>query len=87
MMITKKKHLNFPYEYPLLKLALIPLVTTTTFKKVLSLIKYITTNLHNQILDELLNDIVITYFADDLFESVPTDDILHQFHNIKSHRG
>jgi len=34
-----------------------------------------------------LNDIVITYFEDDLFENLSTNDILHCFQNMRSRRG
>jgi len=49
--------------------------------------KIIKTNLHNRILDEFLNDTVITYFKDDLFEKVSNDDIMYRFQNMKVRRG
>ena len=45
------------------------------------------TNLRNRISYEFMNDTVITYFEDDLFESVSTDNNLHRFQNMRSHRG
>ena len=72
--------------YLLLKLTLILPVSTTTVERVFSSMKYIKTNLRNRIADEFLNDTVITYFEDDLLESISTDDILHHFQNMRSHR-
>ena len=62
-------------------------VSTATVERVFSSMKYIKNNLRNRISDEFLNDTVITYFEDDLFESVSNDDILHRFQNMKSRRG
>ena len=45
--------------------------------------KIIKPNLRNRISDEFLNDTVITYFEDDLFETVSNDDIVYQFQNMK----
>jgi len=86
-MIKKKKHLSFPHVYLLLKLALILPVSTATVERVFSSMKYIKTNLRNRISYEFLNDTVITYFEDDLFKSISTDDILHRFQNMRSRRG
>ena len=49
--------------------------------------KIIKINLRNRISDEHLNDTVITYFKDDLFEIVSNDDIMHRFQNMKVCRG
>ena len=49
--------------------------------------KIIKTSLRNKILDEFLNDIVITYFEDDLFKSVSNDDIMYRFQDMKARRG
>jgi len=43
--------------------------------------KIIKPNLRNRISDEFLNDTVITYFEDDLFETVSNDDIMYHFQN------
>jgi len=42
--------------------------------------------LRNRISDEFLNDTVITYFEDDLFETVSNDDIMYRFQNMKVRR-
>ena len=43
-------------------------------------------NLRNRISDELLNDTVITYFDNDIFETVSNDDIMYRFQNMKVRR-
>ena len=49
--------------------------------------KNIKTNLRNRISDEFLNDTVITYFENDLFESVSNDNIMYHFKDMKARRG
>jgi len=48
--------------------------------------KIIKTNLRDRISDEFLNDAVVTYFEDDLFERVSNEDMYH-FQGIKACRG
>jgi len=47
----------------------------------------IKTNLRNRISNEFLNDIVITYLQDDIFESASNDDIMYHFREMKTYRG
>jgi len=49
----------------------------------MSMMKIVNTNLRNRTLDEFLNDTVITYFEDDLFETVSNDDSIYRFQNMK----
>jgi len=86
-LLQMKKHMSFPHLYLLLKLALILPVSTSTVERVFSAMKIIKTSLRNRISDEFLNDTVITYFEDDLFESVSNDDIMYRFQDMKARRG
>ena len=86
-LLQMKKYLSFPRLYLLVKLALILSVSTSTVERVFSAMKIIKTNLRNRISDEFLNDTAITYFEDDLFETVSNDDIMYRFQNMKVRRG
>ena len=50
----------------------------------MSMMKIINTNLRNGTSDEFLNDTVITYFEDDLFEIVSNYDSICRFQNMKT---
>ena len=78
-LLQTKMHMSFPHLYLLLKLALILPVFTSTVERVFSTMKIIKISLHNRISYEFLNDTVIAYFEDDLFESVSNDDIMYRF--------
>jgi len=49
--------------------------------------KIIKTSLRNRIPDEFLNDTIITYFEEDLFESVSNDNIMCRFQDMKADQG
>ena len=87
ILFQTKKHLNFPRLYLLVKLVLILPVSPSSVERVFSTMKIINTNLHSRISNEFLNDIVITYFEDDLFDSVSHDDIMYCFQDVKARRG
>ena len=85
---TQTQTSNFDANTNLLvTLALLLLVSTSTIERVFSAMKIINTNLRNRISDEFLNDTIITYFEDDLFETVSNDDIMYRFQNMKVRRG
>ena len=82
-LLQTKKYLSFPHLYLLVKLALLLPVSTSTIERVFSVMKIIKTNLRNRTSDGFLNDTFITYFEDDLFETVSNDDIIYCFQNMK----
>jgi len=78
-LLQTKKNMSFPYLYLLVKLALFLPFSTATVERVFSATKIIKTSLHTRISNEFLNNIVITYFEEDLFKSVSSDDIIYRF--------
>lgn len=69
-----------------MKLALLLPVSTSTVEGVFSAMKIIKTNLRNRISYGFLNNTIITYFKDDIFETVSNDDIMYRFQNMKDRR-
>jgi len=63
-----KKHMIFPHLYLLVKLALLLSISTSTIERVFSAMKIIKISLRNRISDEFLNNTIINYFEDDIFE-------------------
>ncbi|XP_009590189.2 uncharacterized protein [Nicotiana tomentosiformis] len=70
----------------LVKLSLILHVVTVTVEIVFSPMKYIKNDLRSSIDDEFLNDCLICYIEDEVFESVPNDAIIDCFQNKSSRR-
>nr|XP_016495141.1 PREDICTED: uncharacterized protein LOC107814271 [Nicotiana tabacum] len=72
--------------YLLVKLSLILPVATATVKRAFSSIKFIKNDLRSRVGDDFLNDCLVCYIEDGVFESVPNDAIIDRFQNMTSHR-
>nr|XP_009605390.1 uncharacterized protein LOC104099958 [Nicotiana tomentosiformis] len=66
----------------LVKLSLILYVATATVERAFSLMKYIKNDLRSKIGDGFLNDCLVCYIEDEVFESVPNDAIIDRFQNM-----
>jgi hypothetical protein len=65
-------------------LALILPVATATVERAFSAMKFIKTDLSNKMGDEWLNHRMVCYIERDVFASIPDDDILQHFQELKS---
>ncbi|XP_070034258.1 uncharacterized protein [Nicotiana tomentosiformis] len=70
----------------LVKLSLILHVATATVERAFSSMKYIKNDLRSRIGDEFLNDCLVCYIEDEVFESVPNDAIIDCFQNMITRR-
>nr|XP_016487449.1 PREDICTED: uncharacterized protein LOC107807553 [Nicotiana tabacum] len=70
----------------LVKLSLILPVATATVERAFSSMKYIKNYLRSRIGDEFLNDCLVCYIEDKVFESVPNDAIIDHFQNMTTRR-
>lgn len=70
----------------LVKLSLILPVATATVERAFSSMKYIKNDLRSRIGDEFLNDCLVCYIEDEVFESVPNDAIIDRVQNMTTHR-
>ncbi|XP_070046397.1 uncharacterized protein [Nicotiana tomentosiformis] len=68
------------------KLSLILPVATAIVERAFSSMKYIKNDLRSRIGDEFLNDCLVCYIEDEVFESVPNDAIIYRFQNMTTRR-
>jgi hypothetical protein len=86
-LVETKNHFVFPQVFLLLKLALILPVATATVERSFSAMKYIKSDLRNRMGSEFLNDILVSYIENDVFENVTNDNIIQRFQHMKTRRG
>ena len=67
-----------------MKFSLILLVTTTTVERDFSTMKFIKNRLSNQMVDQWMNDCLVTYIKTDVFDSIDNEVIMKRFQNIKT---
>ncbi|GAV90762.1 LOW QUALITY PROTEIN: Dimer_Tnp_hAT domain-containing protein/DUF4371 domain-containing protein, partial [Cephalotus follicularis] len=85
-MKEKNKDKLYPLVYMLLKLALILLVSTYTVEKAFSAMPVIKNRLRNQMGDQWMNDISVTYIEKDIFNVIDNEAIIQWFQNMKTRR-
>ncbi|XP_060182183.1 uncharacterized protein LOC132611833 [Lycium barbarum] len=86
-LVETNLHKTWRLVYLLVKLSLIFLVATATVERAFSSMKYFKNDLRSRIGDEFLNDCLVCYIEDEVFESVPNDAIIDRFQNMTSRRG
>ncbi|XP_009610284.2 uncharacterized protein [Nicotiana tomentosiformis] len=79
-------HKTWGLIYLLVKLSLILPVATATVERAFSSMKFIKNDLRSRIGDDFLNDCLVCYIEDGVFESVPNDAIIDRFQNMTSRR-
>ncbi|XP_009801943.2 uncharacterized protein [Nicotiana sylvestris] len=70
----------------LVKLSLILHVATAMVEKTFFSMKYIKNDLRSRIGDEFLNDCLVCYIEDEVFETVPNDAIIDRFQSMTTRR-
>ncbi|XP_016558979.2 uncharacterized protein LOC107858720 [Capsicum annuum] len=68
--------------YLLVKLSLILLIATAIEERAFSSMMFIKNDLRNRIGDDFLNDCLICYIEDEVFNGVPNDAIIDRFQNM-----
>ncbi|XP_075097963.1 uncharacterized protein LOC142175277 [Nicotiana tabacum] len=79
-------HKTWGLVYLLMKLSLILPVATATVERDFSSMNFIKNDLRSRIGDDFLNDCLVCYIEDGVFESVPNDAIIDHFQNMTSRR-
>ncbi|XP_019256474.1 PREDICTED: zinc finger MYM-type protein 1-like [Nicotiana attenuata] len=85
-MVKTNLHMTWRLVYLLVKLSLILPVATATVERAFSSMKYVKSDLRSRIGNEFLNDCLVCYIEDEVFESVPNDMIIDHFQNMTSRR-
>ncbi|XP_010695398.1 uncharacterized protein LOC104908045 [Beta vulgaris subsp. vulgaris] len=78
-LVETGKHVVYPMVYFLLKLALILPVATTSVERAFSSMNYVKNKLRNRMGDQWMNDCLVTFIEDEMFDSVTNEDIMQYF--------
>ena len=81
------KYRVFPMVYRLVELALLLSVTRTFVERVFSAMKVVKTDLRNKMRGEWLNDSLVVYIENEIFDSIDNELILNRFQNMDSRRN
>ena len=81
------KYRVFPMVYRLVELTLLLLVATTSVEIVFSVMKAVKTDLRNRMRGEWLNDSLVVYIENKIFDSIDNELILNRFQNMDSRRN
>ncbi|XP_047256032.1 SCAN domain-containing protein 3-like [Capsicum annuum] len=85
-LVKTNLHKTWTLVYLLVKLSLTLPVATATVKRAFSSMKYIKNDLRSRIDDEFLNDCLVCYIEDEVFETVHNETIIDRFQNMTSRR-
>ncbi|XP_075077349.1 uncharacterized protein LOC142164077 [Nicotiana tabacum] len=86
IMVKTNIHKTWGLIYLPVKLSLILPVATATVERAFSSMEFIKNYLLSRIGDDFLNDCLVCYIEDEVFESVPNDAIIDRFQNMTSRR-
>ena len=81
------KYRVFPMVYRLVELTLLLPVATTSVERVFSAMKFVKTDLRNRMRGEWLNDSLVVYIENEIFDSIDNELILNRFQNMDSRRN
>ena len=85
-MVESKKRIIFLKVYPLLKLALILPLATSSVKRAFSTMKLIKTSTRNKMGDRFLSDYLVSYIDKVILEGISNDTIMQIFQGIRTRR-
>ncbi|KAM3343687.1 hypothetical protein P3S68_025777 [Capsicum galapagoense] len=85
-LVETNMHKTWGLVYLLVKLNLILPVATATVERAFSSMKFIKNYLPSRIGDDFLNDCLVCYIKDEVFDSVPNDAIIDHFQNMTTRR-
>ena len=77
----------FPMVYRLVESTLLLHVATEYVERVFSAMKYVKTDLRKRMGDEWLNDSLVVYIENEIFDSIDNELILNRFQNMDSRRN
>ncbi|XP_060182864.1 uncharacterized protein LOC132612791 [Lycium barbarum] len=81
-LVKTNLHKTWRLVYLLVKLSLILLVATATVERAFSSMKYIKNDLCSRIGDKFLNDCLVCYIENEVFESVPNEAFIDRFQKM-----
>ena len=81
------KYRVFPMVYRLVELTLLLPVATISVERVFFVMKAVKTDLRNRMRGEWLNDSLVVYIENEIFDSIDNELILNRFQNMDSRRN
>ncbi|KAM7470081.1 hypothetical protein LguiA_008264 [Lonicera macranthoides] len=85
-MVESGKHIDYPLVFFLMKLALLLPVATASVERTFSAMKIIKNAVRNRVGDEYMNDCLVTYIEQDIFNEIKKEDVLQYFQKMKPRR-
>jgi hypothetical protein len=86
MVEMKKKKSFYPLVYLLVTLSLILPVATTTVEIAFSAMNIFKNYLRNRMRDQWMNEYLVTYIENDIFETISNEKIMQRFQGMKTRR-
>ena len=80
------KGVTYPLVYLLMKLVLTLLVAIAIVERSFSIMKYIKNLLCNRMGDQWMNDCLVTYIENDVFDSIDNETIMQRYQTMKTCR-
>ncbi|KAM7474856.1 hypothetical protein LguiB_022099 [Lonicera macranthoides] len=78
--------MSYSMVYLLVKLALLLPIATASVERVFSAMKIIKCALRNRMGDEFMNDCLVTYIEQEVFNNINKEEVLQYFQNMKNRR-
>ena len=85
-MVETKRNQVYSFVYLLLTLALILPVATASVERVFSAMNIVKNRLRNRMGDEWINDNLIVYIENDIFDKVDSEVIMQRYQTMKPRR-
>jgi hypothetical protein len=79
MMVETKKHIAYPMVYLLLKLSLLLPMAIATVERSFSAINFVKNQMCNHIVDDFLNNCLVTDIKSEIFDNVENEKIMQYF--------
>jgi hypothetical protein len=79
LLVATNKHVLHSYVYKLLKLILLLPVATASVERAFSVMNFIKNKLRNSMVDQYLNDCLVTFVEQHFFLCVANEDIISRF--------
>jgi hypothetical protein len=81
--VETRKHICYPFVYPLLKLVLVWPIATATMERIFLRMKIVKTTLTNRMGDAHLSNRLIYYVEKEELKKVTNDVVVHCFMNVE----
>jgi hypothetical protein len=85
-LVETNRHKVYDLVYLLIKLVLLLPVTTASVERAFSRMNFVKTKRRNKMIDNLLDDCLVTFIERDILDEVDEDDVIKTFMSIRKRR-